>query len=125
MLRLNYSTVEDREKELDVRNYNFKSKDELLSFIKFEYHKVNDNKPVVFIAMFNRSEFQDTEDSTGYFVSANFNEILDYLFKRLKDNYFNVVTLFEEYTYKDAFDYCKDHCEVHELGLSNNYYKLC
>jgi len=123
MIELNYSTVEDREQHKDVEKHNFESKDLLLSFIKSKYIIDYDNKPVVFVVMVNRSEFKDESDNKGYFISSSFNEVLDYLFKKLKDNYFDIVTLFEEYTYSNAFNYCKDHCEVHELGLENKFFK--
>lgn len=115
MIELNYSTVEDREHLLDVRKYQFEEITDISDFIRKEYK--GKDKRVVFIILLS----SEHNDANFYFVTDSWIFAFEYI-EQMKVVYNGKkVTLFEEYTYSDAFDYCKDHCEVHELGLENKY----
>lgn len=115
-IKFYHATIEDREQGKDVKciefKYTDKFNDNIQHFIDETY--CGKMKKVVFIAMIG-------EDSKEYFVTDNYLKVQDYFRYSLPNNtYF----LFEEPTYEEAFLYCKDNCEVHELGLENKYLEV-
>jgi hypothetical protein len=111
-MKLYHASIEDRKQELDVNCIDFGinekvSKAKLIDFIDEKY--CGKMKKVVFIAMIG-------SDTSDYFITDSHMKVQNYFLNSpyIAASYF----LFEEQTYEDAFEYCKDHCEVHELGLN-------
>lgn len=106
---LHHATVEQRENEEDINEIGFKSKIDktsLLEYIDQYYH--GKNKKVVFVAMIG-------SNSNDYFITDSYMKVQKYFLDGdVNKTYF----LFEEPTYEEALMYCKDLCEIHELGLN-------
>lgn len=104
-----HSTIEELQAGEDVKKTNLNSIRECNEFIENEYH--GKNKKVVFIVMIN--------EDADYFVTNNYMQITFYLTAISKFKLIEKLVVFEEPTFEEAFLYCKDQCEVHELGLRN------
>ena len=109
-MKLYHATIEEREQGLDVKCIEFNTKiniDKIQHFIDETY--CGKNKKVVFIAMVGN----DTHD---YYITDSYLKVLDFFRYSLPNkNYY----LFEEPTYEEAFGYCTDNAEIHELGLNH------
>lgn len=108
-MKLYHATIEERKQGLDVKCINFNAKiniDNLQHFIDNEY--CGKMKKVIFIAMVG-------EDTNDYYITDSYLKVQDFFRYSIPNkNYY----LFEEETYEEAFEYCKSHCEIHELGLN-------
>lgn len=105
-IRLHHASIEDRKNDLDVNCDIFTSKHELIDFIDEKY--CGKNKKVVFIALVGN-------ETSNYFITDNYLKAENYFLNQyIHSDYY----LFEEETFEEAFEYCKDHCEIHELGLN-------
>jgi hypothetical protein len=112
-IQLHHATIEDRDSGLDVQCYEFKMKAKHKDNTDMLQHFIDDRycgkmKKVVFIAMVG-------SETNDYFITDNYNKVIDFFRYSLPNE---VYFLFEEPTYEEAFEYCKSHCEVHELGLN-------
>ena len=106
-IKFYHATIEDREQGKDVKCIEVNFPIENLTDIIDETY-CGKMKKVVFIAMIG-------SDSKDYLITDDYINVETYFeFMDKKDAYF----LFEEPTYEEAFAYCKDHCEIHELGLN-------
>ena len=105
-IKLNYATFKDYSniETIEFGITNFKKK--LIDFIDDKY--CGKGHKCVFVAMVG-------SETTDYFVTDSYLKVEEYFNSQpINSNYF----LFEESTFENAFGYCKDHCEVHELGLN-------
>jgi hypothetical protein len=119
MIRLNTHTVEEIENGTDVKQECFEGVRKLIESVKNKYSKP---KEVVFVILLSNSKWEEQEDSSSYFVSSCIFDVMDYIKKTVSVYCLDTVTIFEEYTFKEAFEYCIDHCEIHKLGLENKHH---
>ena len=106
-MELYYASIEDREKGLDVNKKTFNAKINRTQLISFIDEIWSGNKRI-YVAMIG-------SETCDYFVTDSIYKVQEY-FRKSPPN--KTYFLFEEPTYEEAFEYCKDHCEVHELGLN-------
>jgi hypothetical protein len=107
-MKLYHATIEQRNNHEDVREINFNTKTDkegIIEFIDAYYHG---HSKVILIAMIG-------SETNDYFITDSYLKVQRYFNSfPVNKTYF----LFEEPTYEEAFEYCKDHCEIHELGLN-------
>lgn len=107
-MELYYASIDDREKGLDVNKKIFNAKINRKQLILF-IDEIWVEKKGIYVAMIG-------SESCDYYVTDSIYKVLDY-FRNSPPN--KTYFLFEEPTYEEAFEYCKDHCEIHELGLNH------
>ncbi len=106
-MKLYYGSLIDREKGLNVKCINFNTKVSKTKLI-YKLDELWSGNKCIYIAMVG-------SDTCDYFITDSYLKVQDYFNNsEINTNYF----VYEEKTYEDAFEYCKYHCEIHELGLN-------
>lgn len=109
-MKINTHTIEDLKNGFNVTTVDIIDLQERLEYIS------NLNNNVIFTVLLSKGH----EDSSSYFITNTKVEVVEHIEYMESMFCFDSASIFEHETYIDALDFCKDHCEVHELGLQNN-----